>query len=264
MQTMTEKVLLTSLLIALQLSAAAQGPGLREVENNAFTTSEILEYRIHYGLINAGVARLEIMPEIKKFGKRQVYHVVGTGRTTGAFDWFFKVRDRYESYVDRHSIIPWYFVRRINEGGYKKNQNVKFNHFKNIAISEEATIKVPHGIQDVISVYYFCRTMNFDTADVGDIFPMHTYLDDEVINLNLKYIGRENVKVKAGTFRCLKFRPVLLVGRVFKEEDDMTIWVTDDANKVVIRAQAEVLVGSIKMDLKNYSGLANPLLAKVK
>ncbi len=261
---MAETRLLLLMFLALPLYAAAQGPGMREVENNAFTTNEILEYRIHYGLINAGEARLEIMPEIKKFGKRQVYHMVGTGRTTGAFDWFFKVRDRYESYVDRHSIIPWYFVRRISEGGYKKSQKVKFNHFRNVAVSEEATIEVPHDIQDVISAYYFCRTMNFDTADIGDIFPMHTYLDDEVINLSLKYIGKETVKVKAGKFRCLKFRPVLLVGRVFKEEDDMTIWVTDDANKVVIRAEAEVLVGSIKMDLKKYSGLANPLHAKVK
>jgi hypothetical protein len=110
------------------LAAAAQEP-LRTVKQTAFTTSEVLEYRVHYGPFNAGVARLEIMPEIKDFGKRKVYHVVGTGKTTGVFDQFYSVRDRYESYIDHQAIVPWYFVRRVDEGGYKISQNVTFNHF---------------------------------------------------------------------------------------------------------------------------------------
>ncbi len=241
----------------------SQDNALETVRNEAFTTSEVIEYRVHYGFINAGIARLEIMPEIKSFGQRKVYHVVGTGKSTGAFDWFFKVRDRYETFLDSQSIVPWYFIRRVDEGGYKISQNVTFNHFKNIAISEKATISVPHDIQDIVSAYYRARTFNFDTIEVGDMFPMQTYLDDEVFDLKLKFLGREKVKVTAGTFNCLKFRPMVLLGRVFKEEDDMTIWVTDDKNKVVVRGEAEILVGSVKMDLKNYSGLANPFLAKV-
>ncbi len=254
----------TILFFLAAAGAMAQPNALPTVEQKAFSTSEVLEYRVHYGLINAGIARLEVMPEIQPFGTRKVYHVVGTGRTTGAFDWFYKVRDRYESYIDHLAIVPWHFVRRTDEGGYRIDQNVTFNHYERKAVSEKATIDVPGNIQDLISAYYYCRTFNFDTAKTGDVFPLNTYLDDEVINLSLKFVGREKVKVGAGTFQCLKFRPVLLVGRVFKEEDDMTIWVTDDANRIVVRAEAEVLVGSIKMDLKKYAGLANPLLAKVK
>ncbi len=255
-----------ALLIFLLLSwlAYPQTDALRKVNNEAFTTSEVLEYRIHYGPFNAGIARLEIMPEIKEFGKRNVFHIVGTGRTTGAFDRFFKVRDRYETYLDNQSIIPWYFVRRVDEGGYKISQDVTFNHFNNTVSSQKATITAPENIQDLVSAYYYSRTINFDTAKAGDIYPLHTYLDDEVINLNVRYLGKEKLKTSAGTFNCIKFCPVLLVGRVFKDDDDMTIWVTDDKNRIVIRAQAEVLIGSIQMDLKNYSGLANPLLAKVK
>jgi hypothetical protein len=242
----------------------SQDSTLRSVHNSAFTTNEVLEYRVHYGFIDAGEARLEIIPDIKTFANRSVYHVVGTGKTKGAFDWFFKVRDRYESYIDSASIFSWYFVRRVDEGGYKINQNVTFNHYKNIAISEKKTITVPHGTQDIISAYYFARTLNFDTVKVNDVYSFNAYLDDEIIPMNIKFLGREKIKTGLGTFNCIKFRPVLLVGRVFKDEEDMTIWITDDKNRIVVRAQAEILVGSVKMDLKNYSGLANPLLAKIK
>ncbi|NNC94091.1 MAG: DUF3108 domain-containing protein, partial [Chitinophagales bacterium] len=91
---------------------------LRKVENNAFRTSEILEFKVHYGFVNAGEAKLEIRDELKTFGDRTCYHIIGTGRSTGAFDWFFKVRDRYETFLDTEAIIPWYFKRNIQEGGY--------------------------------------------------------------------------------------------------------------------------------------------------
>lgn len=261
-----KKIILTLLLISPGTSSflTAEDDVYRRHPNTAFTVNEMLEYRVHYGLINAGIARLEIMPDVKEFNGRKVYHAVGTGRTTGMFDWFFKVRDRYESYIDTQSLLPLHFVRRVNEGGYIINQDVTFDHRENKAISQKATINVPDNIQDLVSAYYFARNLNFDTAKAGTIYPLITYLDDEVINLNLKYLGKEKVSVTAGTFNCLKFRPVLLQGRVFKEEDDMTIWISDDKNKVVVRAEAEILVGSVKMDLKSYSGLANALTSKVK
>jgi hypothetical protein len=259
-----KKLLLTLLLTALAPATylPAEDDVFRRHPNTAFTVNEVLEYRVHYGLINAGIARLEVMPDVKEFNGRGTYHVVGTGRTTGMFDWFFKVRDRYESYIDTQALVPLHFIRRVNEGGYIINQDVTFDHRQNTATSQKATIEVPDNIQDLVSAYYYARNLNFDTAKAGTIYPLHTYLDDEVINLNLKYLGKEKVSVTAGTFNCLMFRPVLLQGRVFKEEDDMTIWISDDKNKVVVRAEAEILVGSVKMDLKNYSGLANPLTSK--
>jgi hypothetical protein len=248
----------------LNLNLPAQDTVLRTVHNTAFVKGEVLEYRMHYGFIDAGEARLEIIPDPKVFANRSVYHIVGTGKTKGAFDWFFKVRDSYESYIDSASIFPWYFIRHVDEGGYHINQNVTFNHYKNIAISEKKTISVPHEVQDIVSAYYYARTLSFDTAKVNDIYSFSSYLDDEVIPMNIKFLGREKIKTNLGTFNCIKFRPVLLVGRVFKDEEGMTIWITDDKNKIVVRAQADVLVGSVKMDLKDYSGLANPLLAKIK
>ena len=231
----------------------------RNTTERAYQPNEILEYRVHYGFIDAGEARLEVASELKDFNGRQCLHVIGTGRSTGAFDWFFSVRDRYESYIDTESLMPWMFIRKVDEGGYTINQNVKFNHAKKTATSEKKTISTPGHVQDIISAFYYARTLDFNNAQPGDTFTINTYLDDEVFPLVIKYVGKQTIKNKAGKFRCIVFHPMLLEGRVFKEQEGMTIWVTDDKNRIPVRAEAEILIGSIKMDLKNYSGIASPL-----
>jgi hypothetical protein len=247
------------LILSFFLVGLSIGQPLRVRSNDAFTTNEVLEYRVHYGLIDAGEARLEVASDLKQIGPRRCYQVIGTGKSLGAFDWFFKVRDHYESYIDSESMLPWLFIRKIDEGGYKKRQNVSFNHYKNTATSEKKTIGTPNHVQDLISAFYYARTIDFNNAAVGDTFLIHTYLDDETFPLVIKYMGKETVKTKMGKFRCIVFKPYLLEGRVFKEKEGMTIWVSDDKNRIPVRAQADILVGSIKMDIKNYSGLANPL-----
>jgi len=244
-----------ALLITVTLSAQQ----LRNINVNAFQPSEVLEYRVHYGFMDAGEAKLEIAPDYKQIAGRKCLHVIGTGRSVGAFDWFFKVRDRYESYIDNEALIPWMFIRKIEEGDYSKKQNVSFNHYKKTASSEKKTISTPSHVQDIISAFYYARTLDFTNASPGDTFTIMTYLDDETFPLTIKYIGKETLKTKAGKFRCIAFHPMLLEGRVFKEQEGMTVWISDDKNKIPVRAEAEILVGSVKMDLKKYSGLANPL-----
>ena len=261
--TMKKQSFLTFLLFLL-ISLSYGQSKYRSIENRAFKTGEITQYRIHYGFVDAGETLLEVKQEYKDIGNRKCFHVVGLGQTKGTFDWFFKVRDRYETYIDKEAIIPFVFIRRVDEGGYTINQNVTFNQQKKTATSEKLTIPVPENVQDLVSAFYYARTLDFTEAKPGAIFPIDAYLDDEVFSMNIKFIGREVIKTKFGNIRCIKFRPMLLEGRVFKEEEDMTIWVSDDENKIVVRAQAEILVGSIKMDLKGYSGLANPFSSKVK
>ena len=232
---------------------------LRNVENKSFGPSETLNYRVHYGFIDAGEARLHVDPSLKSLGGRKCFRVIGTGRSVGAFDWFFKVRDHYESYIDTEALVPWLFIRKIEEGGYKKSQHVSFNQLKTTATSEKKTISTPDHVQDLISAFYYARTLDFQNAAVGDTFRISCYLDDEVFPMVIKYLGKEKVRTKAGTFRCIVFRPLLLEGRVFKEKEGMTVWVSDDMNRIPVKAQAEVLVGSIKMDLTSFSGLSNPV-----
>jgi hypothetical protein len=245
---------------------------LRTIKNEAFKEGEMLKYRVHYGLISAGEAVLEVKSDNQYFASRPTWHIVGTGKSVGMFNWFFKVNDRYESYIDRQAMVPWMFIRRVDEGGWIIHEDVVFNPFKDSASTKasrnnkpvvESSHSVPANIQDMVSAAFYARTLDFSNATVGQIYPITAFIDNEVVPMNIKFIGRETISTRKGDFRCLMFRPLLQEGRIFKEKEDMTVWVSDDKNKIPIRAQTEILVGSIKMDLVDFSGLANePALVK--
>ncbi|MFH1004030.1 MAG: DUF3108 domain-containing protein [Bacteroidota bacterium] len=233
---------------------------LRTIKNDAFIRGEKLKYRMHYGFINAGEATIQITDENKQIGERNTFHAIGIGYSTGAFDWFFKVRDRFESYIDEEAIIPWLFIRRCNEGGYIINQNQIYNNYKNTVDSDEKKFDLPENIQDMLSAFYYARTIDFSNIKTDDILEIQCFMDNEVWPLKIKYVCKEIIKTDIGKIRCMKFRPVVQKGRIFKREEDMNAWITDDKNKIPVRAEAKILVGSISMDLIEYSGLANPLV----
>ena len=235
---------------------------LRSVENHAFRPGEFLKFRAHYGFIEAGIMTIGVKNGMKKIGSRSCYHITGTAETKGAFDWFFKVRDRYESVVDSASIIPWLSFRRVSEGDYIKNQNISFNHYKDSATNDEKTLPIPENTMDVLSALYYSRTLPMENARPGDTFPIPAYLNNYTIPVTLKYLGKAVIKTELGVFNCIALRPLLPKGRVFEENEDLTIWVTDDTNRLPIRIQANVVVGSIKIDLISYENLAGPLTAE--
>ena len=231
--------------------------------NEAFKRGEKLKFRLHYGFMDAAEITLDVKDEVKTFGSSNTFHVVGLGNSKGSFDWFFKVRDRYETYIDEQHLVPWFFLRRVDEGGYIINQDYFFNHYnKKVEIGAGESFDIPDDTQDMLSAFYATRCMDFSNAKEGDIFTVNSFVDKEFFKLQIKYVGKETIKTSLGKFKCLKFRPVIQKGRIFKHEDDLKVWITDDKNHIPVRAEAEILFGSIKMDLIEYSGLANPI-AKV-
>ncbi len=227
-------------------------------KNHAFKEGEILTYNLHYGIIDAGVAILEVKPEILDVSGRKVYHIVGNGYSKGTFDWFFKVRDRYETFIDKDALLPWMFVRRVNEGGYIINEDYKFNHYTNkVDVGKEDKVDVPQGTQDMISAFYAARNLDLTDAKINDIFTINSIVDKELFPLKIRYVGKEKITCDIGTFNCVKFRPIVQKGRVFKREDDLNVWITDDLNRVPLRAQAKLLIGSVKLDIVSAKNLAN-------
>lgn len=251
------------------MAQAGHGPELRKIENTAFQRGEKITYRVFYdsyitGNVNAGFASLEIRPENEVIAGRNTMNVVGIGRTRGAFNFFFRVVNRYETYLDEEAIVPLLFIRRINEGGYRKSQDVVFNQFDNIAISNTATVPVIPNVQDIISAFYYLRTYDYDDAEVGDIFDVSFFLDDSVYVSRVVFDGREDINTRIGTFRTLRFKPQVLTGDVFSQPYPMTLWISDDKNKIPVMIQSGIIVGSIKMELVEYSGLKNPLTSKIR
>lgn len=228
-------------------------------EENAFSRGEKLEYRIHYGWIDAGEAILEVKHETKVLDKKKTFHMVGTGRTLGAFNWFYKVRDRYETYMDEDSLVPLKFIRRVDEGGYIINQDQYYDHERKVVNSDGREMEVPRGIQDMLSSFYAARNFDMSKAKPGDELFLTTFMDDEIFPLKIRYMGKETIKSSMGKIRCLKFHPVVQEGRVFNAEEDVTVWISDDNNHIPISIEAKLFVGSAKMDLKDYSGLAHPI-----
>jgi len=226
--------------------------------NTAFKAGEVLSYRMHYGMINAGVAVLEVKPDLIEVNGRKVYHIVGTGYTVGSADWFFKVRDRYETYMDKDAMLPWLFVRRVDEGGYKFSQDYLFNHYtKKVDIGNNEKFDVPAGVQDMVSAFYSARNLDLSNAKPGDIYSVTCFVDKEIWPLKIKFVGRETIDTDIGKYRCLRFRPIVQKGRVFKNEEDLNVWISDDKNHLPMRVKANILIGSIKMDITSAKNLAN-------
>ena len=234
----------------------------------AYDTGEWFKFRIHYGFINAGYATLEVKDAV--IDNKKVYHAIGKGYTVGISRLFFKVDDNYESYFDKTTNKPFQYVRQINEGGYTKDQEGFFNQDSNKVVVKdyknktEKTVSVTENVQDIISTFYFLRNHpNIDKLKVGESIVVDMFFDDEVFKFKLKFIGREDIETKFGTVATMIFRPIVQSGRVFKEEESLTVWISDDENKIPVRIKASLAVGSIKADLDGFKGLKNPFMVKL-
>lgn len=235
------------------------------ITNKAFQVGEKLRYRITYGFVDAGEATLEVSSTTKKGADRELLHVKGVGKTLGGFSSFFKVEDVYESYIDKKGIFPWFFVRRVDEGGYKISQDYTFHQDKDkVNVGAGKEFKTTVGIQDMISSFYYARTLDFKNMKKYDTYEFKCFMDNEIFLLKIKYVGDEVIHIRKGKFNCHKFVPVVQTGRYFKSENDVNFWITNDANKIPILVRAKIPVGTIKMHLVEWEGLKNELKSKIE
>lgn len=254
--------LVTALFIYATLSAGDDFCGIR---NKAFISGETINYNVFYYVggiyVNAGNATFTLSTE--KINNKTCYHAVGEGRSNSSYDWIFKVRDRYESYFDTANMQPVKFIRNVDEGGYKKQENVTFNQQTNTAITNTGVFTVPNCIQDVLSSVYYARNIDFDKYKPGDKIPFSMFLDNEVFNLYLRYMGKENVKTRYGKFKAIKFKPLLVKGTIFEGGEKMEVWVSDDGNHIPLRIESPIVVGSIKIDMMGYKNIRYPLTSLI-
>jgi hypothetical protein len=161
-------------------------------------------------------------------------------------------------------MLPLKFIRDVNEGGYKIYNNVTFNHSAGTAVSIKGVFKIPNCIQDVVSAMYYARNVNFDKFKVNDKIPFDMFLDDQVNHLYLRYMGKEIIKTRFGRFRSIKIKPLLVKGTMFEGGEKMTVWVSDDTNRLILRIESPITVGSVKVDMMKYKNLRHPLTSLIK
>jgi len=228
-----------------------------------FLDGETLTFRVHYGIITGGEAK--ITTKKTQLNGQEVFHSVLTGKTTGAIDWIYKVYDVYESYFDPVTNLPEKAIRNIREGGYRYYDEVIFNQAEMYVVSQRnGKVSVPKNTLDMASVLFFVRRLDLNKLKENDIISIDTYFGDELFPFYIVYRGKETVSIGSGKYNCFKFVPIVEPGRVFEKKDDMTIWFSDDENKIPVSIRFDIWAGSFRCDLVKFENLKYPLTSKIK
>jgi hypothetical protein len=231
-----------------------------------YKPGETIKYNLHYGIISAGEATLELMEGV--YDGKTVWHSKLTGRTTGMAETLFKVIDIYESYMEVETGLPVFTIRNIREGRYRKYNEVAFDHKtrsdSTILTSDlSGTHIAQKGILDIVSCFYHLRDkimpVKNNSLKEGEIITMITWFTDELYPVHLKYIKTEEVKTKAGKIMCYKFNPVTEKGRLFKTEEDISIWFSADKNYIPVKIRFDIYVGAFTVEMTSYKGITFPL-----
>jgi hypothetical protein len=248
-----------SLLISAQSSISNNE--FRTLENKAFKEGEKLTFDLNYGFVTAGIAVMEI-PKIKKISGRNAYHVTFEVNSVPSFDMFYKVRDRYETYIDIEGLFPWRFEQHIREGGYTRDFSAFFDQRKGIAKTSEGEYKIPLYVNDIMSAFYYARTIDYSDMKIEDRIHLQNFYKDKVYDLDVRYLGKETIEVPAGKFDCIIVEPLVREGGLFKHEGNIIVWLTDDELKMPVKVRTKIIVGYVEAKLTNYEGLAGKLTSK--
>lgn len=239
-----------------------------------FNSGEKVVFDAYYNLgfiwLHAGQAMFSASNTV--FKGEEAYQMKATGVTFKGYDKFFKVRDTLISIADKETLAPIWFTRKTNEGKYSAEITYDFNHETNIVSGvkkkgskvKKARYYLPENTKDLISVIYYLRELDMTRMTKNDQILFNMVVDNEMWELYVKYLGKEEVKLKSGRrFNCIVLSPLLLEGSVFSGGEGMKIYVTDDQNKLPVYIESKVLVGKVKASLLRYENLKYPLSSEI-
>lgn len=242
---MKNRIYILCIILLLPLAGSAQ---------NHFREGEKFVFQVYFGLINAG--QLNTSLEMDTLRGKKVFFAQAFAKTVGLADRLFQLRERYEGYFDTLTLLPYRSIRDIKEGNYTRYNVVDYYH-DSLSVTSLLSGKheVPGDIRDMTSVFYYVRNIDFNSLPYDHEIHVNTFFDDDLFPFNVRYRGKETIKTRMGEYNCIKLVPIVEPGRIFKHDDDMTLWITDDPNRVPVRVKFDLIVGSVKCDLIEYSGL---------
>lgn len=236
------------------------GQELPVKKETAFKEGEVLSYKLKYGFITAAEATIKVQATDMKFDGKPTFQLVVDARTSGTFDVFYKIRDHYDLYIDKTELTPYFYQENIREANYKRQDKARFYQDGKKVVANTGTYNTPTTQTfDLVSAYYFARSLDISKMKINDTFKLNYFLGDEISALEIQYVGKEVIKSKLGDIRCLKFSPSIKPGRIFKKDSKLYLWITDDGNRVPVKAQVEILVGSVTLEIKSAEGLKYPI-----
>jgi hypothetical protein len=236
---------------------------LRTIVNDAFDVGERLSFDVNYGFITAGEAVLEI-PALDSVAGRKCFRVEFRVNSIPSFSWIYRVQDRYVTYIDVATIAPWKFEQHVREGSYSRDFIAEFDQRRNIAKTAEGTYLIPQYVHDILSAFYYARTIDYGPLKAGDQIFLSNFYKDTTYDLVIRVLGRQQLEVAAGTFNTIVIEPLVREGGLIKSEGRIVVWLTDDERKIPIRVNTKVVIGSIDTELKGYTGVKGPVRSRVK
>ncbi len=241
----------------------------KSIENKSFQRGEVLEYSIEYGFINAGKAKIQVNPSLYNVNTRPCYRIDVYGHTTGALDFISSVRDNWGTYLDTAAIIPHISYRDVKEGGYTKREIVRFDHINHIAetkvFNEEINkfdeptyhqmLAYESGIQDIVSGYFYLRTLDFSKMKEGDTIKVYAFFENKVYDFKTKLTQREELETALGIVNALVLVPIMPDNKLFSGPNSVKVWISDDDNKIPLKVKVELFIGSAEINIEKVSGL---------
>lgn len=241
------------------------------VRNQSFGKGELLEYKMTFGFFTVGKGITRIENQYYKINNRDCFKVDVFGKTVGMVDWVADVDDQWGAYIDTAALLPHVSYRKIREGKYKKDEVINFDHanrkieakvfnhktgkFKNPVYYDAP----PTQVRDMISGFMYLRTQDLSKVKPGDTVMISGFFEDTFYKLGIVFKGKEVLKTKAGKFNSLVFKPVMPENSLFKGKDSITVWFSDDKNRIPLQVSASMFIGSAGVELVSYSGLKNPV-----
>jgi len=264
-----ELILILLFSFTLNLYAQEKTVSYPFIEGEEITYDAVYNWKfiwVNAGKVSFNVAKTQI-------NNKDSYHFISKGRSLKSYDWFYTVRDIFQSYAKFNTLSPYYFERKTLEGDYWVHNKYNFNYSDSLIFSQTENTKKPYTkdalkllprTYDVLSGVYFTRSIDFSKCKINDTIPLRMIIDNEIFDLYIRYLGKEILKTRDNrTFRTIKFSALLVEGTTFKGGEDLLVWVTDDKNKIPVLIEAKILVGSVKAILSGTKNLKYPIEAEI-
>jgi len=235
---------------------------LRKIPNKAFAAGEYLRFNVIYGPVTAGEAVMKISDTV--LAGRKCYKVEFLLNSKPFFDFFYKVSDRYQTIIDAEGIFPWEFEQHIRESSFKRDFTARFDQVQHVAKTTDREYKIPPYVHDIMSAFYFARTVDYSGFVKGQKIHLQNFYKDSTYELDVKFRGRQTIEVEAGTFNCIVVEPLAREGGLFKSDGRVHVWLTDDDRKLPVKVSSRIAIGSVDSELLEYHGINGSLDAKVK
>jgi hypothetical protein len=250
-------------ILVLSIASSQKNDPYRVVRQDCITPGERIEYRVHYGLINAGEAVMKTDDGIHRINNRACYKIDVFGRTKGIFDMLTTVRDNWGSYLDTSAVVSQRFYQSIKEGKYLKKEVIDFDQINGTAIvnrldKKDSTlirkdeIETLPNMQDLVSGFYYMRTFNYDTMKTDEMFTVTGFFDDTTYHVDVKFLGRETLKTKVGNFDTFVMSPIMPKNSFFRGKNPIRAWISDDQRRIPLKVKAELIIGSVEIDIRSY------------